>query len=353
MEKHFNIKFWNITQNRWDEAVQIFHNGAKGAKYLDILCNDKIIEKGIYVIIFRPNDNYIYEIRDLKKPEKVHKIHKDLIVIKGGKFEDGFGKRLIGNNGYAKYWRNEDDEYERDPETNELIRTLSDCIATNCDIYLIQMLNEYDKLVQVNEALLFNVLHDVFDDIKPQEGKKSEYYKINENDSGIIYKISNDELEEKMGEIVRQMEIITNVTSSILLTGFEHRIPIIFKDFDIDMDSDEAKEIAVLIKLAARTINPNAYIPFYETQWLLEELLNNESNSVSKEIKRDFDEVEKIYQQIIREMDCNDFLPEEFFTKDTLSHCVNINEYLFMFYLHYEDNQKKITLQFRQQLIEN
>ena len=341
--KDFKIKFWDTKLNKWEKANLDYIKGLQGGNSLIIKCNNEIVEKGIYVIVFHPIKNDIYEIRDLSKENNKHQIKKGELIIKGGKFENGLGERLIGGSGYAKFWKNDGEKYDRNPETKKLYRTLSDCVATNCEIYLIQMLNEYDKLVHVNEALLFNVIHEVFDDISPQE-KKSEYYRIN---------YGNSNLDEKLKKVVLKMELITNVTSSILLKGFEFRIPIIFSDFGIEMHSKEAKEIAVIIKLASVIINPTEYIPFYETQWLLNELLQyDKENSAHKQIQRDIEEVKKHYEKIRREIDIDDFLGDNFFisnSRDSFfsSYNIELEQFNFMFYLYNNGVQKGVSLQFR------
>lgn len=150
--KNLNLKGWNAGKGKWEDS-------------------NKDIKKGIYLIHFHP-ENQIYEVRNIsKKPFNKHIIENDEIVLKPGKFINGFKNRVFGGSGYAKYWK-----YKHEIQGPK--RELCDCFAKSTTIYLIADLSNYKcsifiELVEVYTKLILNIDFDV----EKQEKRISEYYR--------------------------------------------------------------------------------------------------------------------------------------------------------------------------------
>ncbi|MEY4142537.1 MAG: hypothetical protein RL110_1909 [Bacteroidota bacterium] len=144
------------------------------------------ISKGIYLILFKPQ-NSIYEVRNLsKKPTKKHVINKNEIVLKPGKFMGGLKNRIFGSLGYAKYWKDEGQDED------VLKRTESDCFKNSTTIYLIANLSDYEKenewveLVEVFTKLTLKRQGNV----QQQETINSEYYRYTKSEETLMGEIT-------------------------------------------------------------------------------------------------------------------------------------------------------------------
>ena len=150
--KNLDFKSWNKKEEKWVKE-------------------EKNIKKGIYLIHFNQN-KLIYEVRNIKKnPFNKHIIKKNEIVLKPGKFINGFKNRIFGGSGYAKYWK-----YENETQGNK--RELSDCFENSTSIYLIADLSDYeeDEFIELVEVYTKLILKRIFG-VEKQEIRKSEYYR--------------------------------------------------------------------------------------------------------------------------------------------------------------------------------
>ena len=139
----------------------------KDKKSIDYL---KSIKKGIYIIIFTP-DNVIYE-----RGKKNFKFNNNQIVIKPGKFKNNLHYRFLGSKGYNDVWK--------------YLDTNDDAFSKCAKVYLISdvsnSVSDYESALEVYTNATLKYL---FEEAKVIKGGK-EYYEIKDNMKSTIDKIN-------------------------------------------------------------------------------------------------------------------------------------------------------------------
>ena len=152
-----------------------FEGNKESIKYL------QSIEKGLYIMVFKPSEA-IYEIR--KNPNKPHIIEGNTIVIKPGKFENGFFSRIRGGNGYNEVWK-----YKSNHEK---------AFLDNVKVYMMcDLTNSINKYVRVAEINFITIVKEILKVVK-QEKSASEWLlsteDVSEKDIIKIHKVLEEDI---------------------------------------------------------------------------------------------------------------------------------------------------------------